>query len=482
MNTQSVLERLGKEDVEDSGGTKSDWQILTQKTDRGNYYIVINSANRIENSDQYTYHSRPLVVEVYDEEYTLLYSCTDEAASGRTWELEDLNGDGYKDLICRAENPGWRDMLYMWNDAYINDPGEPNVLPEHHLLDSMSYVVRENNITNIQGTNLFVTDLGNGLLKVYEWSEYTATGSVFAGEFAEVLGISEQDGFTAELWTDRVVTEDKHGREVMEYPNLAVQMGAAGAYCSGYDVSDVWGLPYADEETVRRLLDIYQNVPLYGGDFTKGNEELYEEYLAVFMDMRAGMRTFFDMDSRWDIAFEDYEDFYGRKLSSEIDERTGGVRGYELVDVDGDGEPEFVIYDQYKDDLMMDTDYKEYLYVFDYDKDKDIIRMYDIFAGNYDKPFGTARVYDYSLTMHSHNSIIKVDDRFQAEWEFTVYVKPYSEEEMNFFVGIPAYEIEEADVSLTPKMKAQGYYTVYERMYYFRVTETQYEIFLNFLL
>lgn len=84
--------------------------------------------------------------------------------------------------------------------------------------------------------------------------------------------------------------------------------------------------------------------------------------------------------------------------------------------------------------------------------------------------------------MHSHNSIIKVDDKFQAEWEFTVYVKPYSEEEMNFFVGIPAYEIEETDVSLTPKMNAQGYYTTYDRMFYFRVTEAQYETFLSFLL
>ncbi|MBR1853039.1 MAG: hypothetical protein IJ794_07845 [Lachnospiraceae bacterium] len=201
----------------------------------------------------------------------------------------------------------------------------------------------------------------------------------------------------------------------------------------------------------------------------------------MFMDMRAGKRTFFDMDSRWDIAFEDYEDFYGRKLSSEIDEKTGVVRGYELADVDGDEEPEFVIYNQYKYDLTMNADYKEYLYVFDYDKHEDIIRMYDIFAGSYDHTFGTARVYDYSLTMHSHNSIIKVDDKFQAEWEFTVYVKPYSEEEMNFFVGIPAYEIEETDVSLTPKMKAQGYYTTYDRMFYFRVTEAQYEIFLSFL-
>ena len=169
---------------------------------------------------------------------------------------------------------------------------------------------------------------------MYEWRSRTDAGD----GFAEELGISDQAGFMPEVWTNKVAIEDadEFGRKVEEYPALAKHMGVAGAYCTGYDVSDVRGLPYADEETVERLLEIYQNVPFYGGDFTKGNEELYEEYLAVFMDLKEGKRIFFDMDRRWDITLEDYEDFYGRKLSSETDEKTGGVWGYELADGGGD--------------------------------------------------------------------------------------------------------------------------------------------------
>ncbi|MBR1853040.1 MAG: hypothetical protein IJ794_07850 [Lachnospiraceae bacterium] len=89
---------------------------------------------------------------------------------------------------------------------------------------------------------------------MYEWRSRTDAGD----GFAEELGISDQAGFMPEVWTNKVAIEDadEFGRKVEEYPALAKHMGVAGAYCTGYDVSDVRGLPYADEETVERLLEI----------------------------------------------------------------------------------------------------------------------------------------------------------------------------------------------------------------------------------
>ena len=257
---------------------------------------------------------------------------------------------------------------------------------------------------------------------------------------------------TAESGTETIAAEKEVSTEWEE------EAQAAEVYQYWEDFKNERDLPYADDTTVRVLMDAYEELE-YVGTFEPGNVEDYDEYIKKYKRLVDNEVSFLDDEgkefyvSEYEMLGEDsYTDFL-----------------YYFFDVDGDGEPELGIQGYSGIHHFMD--------VFDYDWEEDSYHLWYSGRGNGYELAGTRKIM-WTDFMHIglRYAFTQLDAEGNAEADLFFFFTPFNETETLYVVMVPEYADESREIELTDEMKKRGIYTTsYGGMWYFRVPQTEFE-------
>ena len=155
---------------------------------------------------------------------------------------------------------------------------------------------------------------------------------------------------TAESGTETIAAEKEVSTEWEE------EAQAAEVYQYWEDFKNERDLPYADDTTVRVLMDAYEELE-YVGTFEPGNVEDYDEYIKKYKRLVDNEVPFLD---------DEGNAFYVREYER-LDQYPNATYSYYFFDMDGDEEPELGI-QGYMGNYFLD--------VFDYDREADVFRLW----------------------------------------------------------------------------------------------------------
>lgn len=114
-----------------------------------------------------------------------------------------------------------------------------------------------------------------------------------------------------------------------------------------------WDMPYADQKTFETIQSAYEEVEFFG-EFEKGNLEVYDEYIELFVKLVRNEKPFWDKETGEEKYLKDYV--------RGGDDYDANVAEYYFFDVDGDSYPELgVVYNCQKYIFKYDSEEKKYI-------------------------------------------------------------------------------------------------------------------------
>lgn len=211
---------------------------------------------------------------------------------------------------------------------------------------------------------------------------------------------------------------------------------------------------YADKKTVKVLMEAYEKVD-FSSEFQKGNLEEYDFYKNKYDLLLNNEMMFVLPETGEQYYLKDYE--YIRSGENEDYD----VRNYDyfFFDMNGDGAPE----------LMM-TDRVYFIYYFRYDKSTETMALWYQTGFLWESVHGTGAIrWDREGRQHL---FCRLDENGKEICQVLFFERDHNGE-MVYMAALPSFADEET--VLSRRMRKYAYYSEGFQVYYFRVTEDQYE-------
>ena len=217
-------------------------------------------------------------------------------------------------------------------------------------------------------------------------------------------------------------------------------------------------MDFVDDTTYAFLKKTYEEIDFYG-EFQMGDLSVYDEYIEAYRKLLNNEIPFTIQDTYYRSRTE--ESLYMKEYSKvrRGDEYDPNKYTYYLFDMDGDGGLELCI-------RNVST------YIFKYDiQTKEMILWLSI-GSPYERIHGTQALrLDWEEVRHR---ICRLNEN--GEIVFSIYFleeATHSNGKVAFMVTVPSYE--DREIEITMKMKKQAYFNEEDGLYYFNVTEEQYD-------
>lgn len=213
---------------------------------------------------------------------------------------------------------------------------------------------------------------------------------------------------------------------------------------------------YIDDETFLILKQIYEQFD-FNGRFCQGDQSKTNLYKDQYNRFLKGEIPVLDRITGEEYYIYDYQTF---KVDVELDIFDLKRYTYYFFDMDGDDNPELCI----KDDVNS-------IFIIKYEEELDqIISWYEIVRAPV-SILGTEKLINYG---GNSEGIIKLNG--EGEWEYAIWFEIVGyEDRLWYMVSLPIYyEDNNMENSLNNEIKTQGFYDEDQHIYYFLVTEEQY--------
>lgn len=217
-------------------------------------------------------------------------------------------------------------------------------------------------------------------------------------------------------------------------------------------------MDFVDDATYAFLKKTYDEIDFYG-EFQTGDLSVYDEYIEAYRKLLNNEIPFTVQDSYY--SPEIGESLYMREYAEVRinDEYKPNELSYYLFDMDGDGNPELCIWNYAT-------------FVFKYDiQTKEMILWLSI-DSPYERIHGTQTLrWEWDGVRYT---LCRLDE--SGEVVFGVYFLVegfWSNGNVAFMVTVPTYE--DKEIEITMEMKKQAYFNEEDGLYYFNVTEEQYD-------
>ncbi len=216
-------------------------------------------------------------------------------------------------------------------------------------------------------------------------------------------------------------------------------------------------MDFVDDATYAFLKKIYDEIDFYG-EFQTGDLSVYDEYIKAYKKLLNNEIPFVIQDSFFlpEIGESHYMEDYSTIRRG--DEYNPNEFTYYLFDMDGDGSPELCI-------RNVST------YIFKYDTQTEKMILWLSIGSSYERIHGSKLLrWDWEGVRHT---MCKLDEN--GEIVFGIYFLEeafYSNGKVAFMVTVPFYEDREIDITM--EMKKQAYFSEEDGIYFFNVTEDQY--------
>ena len=217
-------------------------------------------------------------------------------------------------------------------------------------------------------------------------------------------------------------------------------------------------MDFVDDATYAFLKKTYDEIDFYG-EFQTGDLSVYDEYLEVYKKLLNNEIPFVVQDSY--ILPQIGRSYYMKDYSTirSGDEYDPNEFTYYLFDMDGNGSPELCIWN-------LAT------YIFKYDMQSKKMILWISMGSSYERIHGTQMLqWDWDGMYHT---LCELNE--SGEIVFGVYFMEeatWSNGKEAFMVTVPFYE--DKEIEFTMEMKKQAYFNEEDGLYYFNVTEEQYD-------
>lgn len=213
-------------------------------------------------------------------------------------------------------------------------------------------------------------------------------------------------------------------------------------------------IEFADKKTVQVLMEAYEKVDFFG-EFQKGNLEVYDFYKEKYSSLLNNEITFTLPETGEQYYLKDYE--YVVSGKNEFYD----VRNYSYLffDMNGDGAPELVMTDRFY-----------FIYYFRYDKNTETMNLWYQTGFFWESVHGTGTVrWDREGRQHL---FCRLDENGKEVCRVMFFERD-SNGEMVYMAALPSFADEET--VLSRRMRKYACYSEGFQVYYFRVTEDQYD-------
>lgn len=283
--------------------------------------------------------------------------------------------------------------------------------------------------------------------------------AIIVGIFLLILAVISCNIYESNIDGNRenaIVFEEKDEREQQKDTRETIEVQEETenqylVYDNWHSIVDQeeWDMPYTDQKTFETIQSAYEEVEFFG-EFEKGNLEVYDEYIELFVKLVRNEKPFWDKETGEEKYLKDY--VWGGDYDANVAE-------YYFFDVDGDSYPELgVVYNCQK-------------YIFKYDsEEKKYILWYKL--STWGHLIGTRKVHWRNL--EKYFSFYQLDENGEGK-RITLFYAAGSSEGNIYVVMLPKYEEKEKKVEVTDEMKEQGMFVRSDSQWYFRVTGEQYE-------
>ncbi len=215
-------------------------------------------------------------------------------------------------------------------------------------------------------------------------------------------------------------------------------------------------MEFVSDEVYEEIKRLYKDIG-WQSEFLEGNPDEFDLYKEKFKEFLLLERNFLNSETGEILSLEDFPPI---KVPDGIS-CTYDMESYKyyFFDMDGDGGWELCIPET------------GFLAIFKYDKYNDRIILWKEINSADMHLSGSQRII---WTDGRENHFRKLDETGEMEYEVGFRWRSF-ESGMVYFVGTPRYAEESKNVEATEDMKNQCYYNRWTKVYYFRVSEEQYE-------
>lgn len=221
---------------------------------------------------------------------------------------------------------------------------------------------------------------------------------------------------------------------------------------------------YIDEEAFQFIKGAYEDID-FQPEFKEGNLEEYDFYKKKYRQLLNNEVTLFDWENNEEVYLKDftrkyYDDGLKNMDYSEYD--------FYLFDMNKDGTPE----------LCIDHQRGYFLYVFRYDKEEDRMLLWRSIVYGWRALLGS-RAVDIELSGGLYHRYTRYDEDGKETTAVNFFdAAHWANGKELYMVALPVYfdeQEKEIESGIPEEIKKQGYYDRTEKVYFFPITETQYE-------
>lgn len=215
---------------------------------------------------------------------------------------------------------------------------------------------------------------------------------------------------------------------------------------------------FVSEDVYNKIKEAYSDIE-WNSEFEKGDLASYNFYKRKFKDLVDNEREFYNSETGKEIFLKDY-------LAIGNDVNLKELKYY-FFDIDQDGYPELCLKDV------------TFILIFKYDSEQDMFLLWqEYMQTSYYSLMGSRTVLFESGGTSS--TLYKLDEYgnilYSVSFEICGYEKEGKDElQEAYMVALPQYTEENRKIEVTKEMKQQGYIYADTEIYYFRVTEEQFD-------
>lgn len=236
-------------------------------------------------------------------------------------------------------------------------------------------------------------------------------------------------------------------------------------------------LDFVDDGTYEIIKEAYDAID-WNVEFETGNIEQYDFYKKKYKELLDGKTKFLRIEkytysevSEWMYLYEllNMDENYNPS-----DLFNGDDHGFGLFffDVDGDELPELCVTEHVGAGAIHGA------YIYKYEIDSDKIVLLKMYNGPVSQLLGTQTIGVYWEDRQFRLEKFGLDQKDEMTVEFMNDFF-YSDRDSNYLVSFPVYADQDKRIELDAKVKRQGYYDESRELFFFHVTEEQYNELTN---